>query len=333
MPRTDVVFIERYKNLRQTLSLFLRSGFSRVPVIGDNLDDVVGIAYLKGHRPPRLRGAGRRVHPAHRRGDAPGHFVPDSAGRRAASEMQAMRQHRGRRRRVRRHRRTGDDRGRPGGDRRRDRGRVRRRDRRRRSLDDGSVRVSSRYPIDDLDELFGFEVEEEDVDSVGGLMAKHLGVVPIPGRRSRRTGCASRRRRRPGAATRSVPCGSRGRTRARTTVSDPRTAVRRGPGAGDAGAGVAGAHAGGPKVPPYATRTDAPTPPRPSRCPRWRSPRSACASRWRSPRARRDWRPPWCLTEAPAVADTDLDALRDRPGRVVVYRGDAKGTVEETLTT
>ena len=40
------------------------------------------------------------------------------------------------------------------------------------------------------------------------------------------------------------------------------------------------------------------------------------------------------LTEAPAVADTDLDALRDLAGPgVVVYRGDAKGTVEETLTT
>ena len=48
-------------------------------------------------------------------------------------------------------------------------------------LEGGSIRVSSRYPIDDLDELFGFDVEEEDVDSVGGLMAKHLGRVPIPG--------------------------------------------------------------------------------------------------------------------------------------------------------
>jgi len=48
-------------------------------------------------------------------------------------------------------------------------------------LDDGAVRVPSRYPVDDLDELFGFDVEEEDVDSVGGLMAKHLGLVPIPG--------------------------------------------------------------------------------------------------------------------------------------------------------
>ncbi len=47
VPRGDVVFVERHKNLRQTLSLFLRSGFSRVPVIEDNLDHVVGVAYLK----------------------------------------------------------------------------------------------------------------------------------------------------------------------------------------------------------------------------------------------------------------------------------------------
>jgi CBS domain containing-hemolysin-like protein len=49
------------------------------------------------------------------------------------------------------------------------------------TLEDGTIRVASRYPIDDLEELVGFDVEEEDVDSVGGLMAKHLGRVPIPG--------------------------------------------------------------------------------------------------------------------------------------------------------
>ena len=72
VPRNDVVYIERHKNLRQTMSLFLRSGFSRVPVIDDNLDDVVGVRLPQGHRPPRLRGARRGVHPAHRRGHAAG---------------------------------------------------------------------------------------------------------------------------------------------------------------------------------------------------------------------------------------------------------------------
>ena len=47
VPRTDMVFIERDKTLRQALSLALRSGFSRIPVVGENVDDVVGVVYLK----------------------------------------------------------------------------------------------------------------------------------------------------------------------------------------------------------------------------------------------------------------------------------------------
>ena len=45
----------------------------------------------------------------------------------------------------------------------------------------GAVRVSSRFDIDELDEIFDVEIEDEDVETVGGLMAKHLGRVPIPG--------------------------------------------------------------------------------------------------------------------------------------------------------
>ena len=47
VPRTEVVWIERGKSVRQALALALRSGFSRIPVIGGNVDDVIGIAYLK----------------------------------------------------------------------------------------------------------------------------------------------------------------------------------------------------------------------------------------------------------------------------------------------
>ena len=47
VPRTDMVFIEEYKTLRQAVSLALRSGFSRIPVIRDGIDDVVGVLYLK----------------------------------------------------------------------------------------------------------------------------------------------------------------------------------------------------------------------------------------------------------------------------------------------
>jgi CBS domain containing-hemolysin-like protein len=48
-------------------------------------------------------------------------------------------------------------------------------------LPNGAVRVPSRLSLDDLGEVFDIELEDDDVDSVGGLMAKHLGRVPIPG--------------------------------------------------------------------------------------------------------------------------------------------------------
>jgi magnesium and cobalt exporter, CNNM family len=183
VPRTDVVYVERHKNLRQTRSLFLRSGFSRLPVVGENLDDIVGFAYLKDvvrrdFDAPEVE-LTQRIDELMR----PAHFVPDSKPVDALlSEMQAMRQHVA----V-----VVDEYGGTAGvitiedileeivgeitdEYDADEVEVEK-------LGDGTVRVSSRYPIDDLDELFGFDVEEEDVDSVGGLMAKHLGRVPIPG--------------------------------------------------------------------------------------------------------------------------------------------------------
>jgi CBS domain containing-hemolysin-like protein len=183
VPRGDVIYIERTKNLRQTLSLFLRSGFSRVPVIGENLDEVVGFAYLKDvvrrdFEDPDVEFTAH-VDEVMR----PALYVPESKPVDALlSEMQASRQHIA----V-----VVDEYGGTAGlvtiedlleeivgeiTDEYDAEQVETQ-----SLEDGSVRVSSRFPIDDLDELFGFDVEEDDVDSVLGLMAKHLGRVPIPG--------------------------------------------------------------------------------------------------------------------------------------------------------
>lgn len=47
VPRTEMVWVESDKTLRQALSLALRSGYSRIPVIGENLDEIKGIAYIK----------------------------------------------------------------------------------------------------------------------------------------------------------------------------------------------------------------------------------------------------------------------------------------------
>jgi CBS domain containing-hemolysin-like protein len=183
VPRNDVVYIERFKNLRQTMSLFLRSGFSRVPVIGENLDDILGFAYLKDlvrrdFEAPDVEFT-QRVEEVMR----PAFYVPDSKPVDALlSEMQAKRQHIA----V-----VVDEYGGTAGiitiedileeivgeiTDEYDEEQVDVEE-----LGSGAVRVSSRYPVDDLEEIFGFDVEEEDVDSVGGLMAKHLGRVPIPG--------------------------------------------------------------------------------------------------------------------------------------------------------
>ncbi len=47
VPRTDMVWIEKGKTLRQAISLSLRSGYSRIPVIGEDSDDIIGVVYLK----------------------------------------------------------------------------------------------------------------------------------------------------------------------------------------------------------------------------------------------------------------------------------------------
>jgi CBS domain containing-hemolysin-like protein len=183
VPRTDVVFIERNKTLRQAMSLALRSGYSRIPVIGENLDDIVGIAYLKDLT--------KRVFDRHQAETTervesvmrPVLYVPDSKPIDALlREMQAERKHVA----V-----VVDEYGGTAGlvtiedvleeivgeiTDEYDVARVDVED-----LGDGRLRVSSRLPVDDLEGLVGVRVEDDDVDTVGGLMAKHLGRVPIAG--------------------------------------------------------------------------------------------------------------------------------------------------------
>ena len=184
VPRTDVVFIEAGKTLRQFQSLALRSGFSRIPVVGSSgLDDVLGIAYLKD--------VARRLYD-HREAETVEHvdsvmrpvtFVPDSKPiDDLLREMQAQRTHLAI---------VVDEYGGTAGlvtiedileeivgeitdEYDTEEAPVE-------ELGDGSVRVSSRLHVDELGELFGLSLSDEDVDSVGGLMAKQLGRVPIPG--------------------------------------------------------------------------------------------------------------------------------------------------------
>ncbi|SDR80933.1 hemolysin family protein [Corynebacterium timonense] len=47
VPRPEMIWIEGEKTVRQTVRLMVRSGHSRVPVIGENVDEIIGVAYLK----------------------------------------------------------------------------------------------------------------------------------------------------------------------------------------------------------------------------------------------------------------------------------------------
>ena len=185
VPRTDMVFIERHKKLRQLTSLALRSGYSRIPVVGESLDDIVGVVYLKDVMKRVFDNAQaestERVDTVMRRCM----FIPDSKPVDALlREMQAARMHVAL---------VIDEYGGTAG-------LVTIEDILEEivgeitdeydvvsdgpeQLSDGGYRVSSRMPIDELGELFGVPLDDDDVDSVGGLMSKLLGKVPIPGSR------------------------------------------------------------------------------------------------------------------------------------------------------
>jgi CBS domain containing-hemolysin-like protein len=184
VPRTEVVWIERGKTVRQALALALRSGFSRIPVIGENVDDVVGVVYLKD-LVRRSQNADHRAGPKVEELMRPPMFVPESKPvDELLREMQAQRNHIAI---------VVDEYGgfaglvtiedileeivgeiadehdafqRPPVE----------------ELPDGAMRVTARLPVEDLAELFDVELpEDDDVETVGGLLARALGRVPIEG--------------------------------------------------------------------------------------------------------------------------------------------------------
>jgi CBS domain containing-hemolysin-like protein len=184
VPRTDVVWIERTKTVRQALALALRSGFSRIPVIGENVDDVVGVVYLKD-LVRRSQNSGDSRGPRVEELMRTPTFVPESKPvDELLRDMQAARIHIAI---------VVDEYGgfaglvtiedileeivgeiadehdqfqRPPVE----------------ELADGSMRVTARLPVQDLAELFNVELpEDDDVETVGGLLARELGRVPIEG--------------------------------------------------------------------------------------------------------------------------------------------------------
>lgn len=191
VPRTDMVTIDGDRALRSAMSLFLRSGFSRIPVVGDGPDDVLGLLYFKD--------VARRVNADPEAGSLPVtsqmrpvHYVPESKPvDDLLREMQRDQSH---------FAVVVDEYGGTAGlvtiedileeivgeiadeyDREAPGVEV---------LDDGTTRVPASMDIDDLADLFEVDIDEDEVDTVGGLIGKTIGRVPIIGSRCEVAGLA-----------------------------------------------------------------------------------------------------------------------------------------------
>ena len=182
VPRTDMVTIDAHKPASAAMRLFIRSGYSRVPVIGEDADDVRGILYLKDVL--------RRLaaHPEHEELAVAGfvreaEYVPEmKPADDLLREMQTGRFHMAL---------AVDEYGGTAG-------LVTMEDLLAEVVGEltdehdpelpevvevapGTYRVPARLALDELGELFGLEIDDDDVDTAGGLLTKAIGRVPLPG--------------------------------------------------------------------------------------------------------------------------------------------------------
>jgi len=183
LPRTDMVTLERDATVADAMGLFLSRGVSRIPVIGDDSDDVLGVVYL--------RDASRMVFETPEACAStlvesvakPALFLPESKkADDALRQLQLESNHLAL---------VVDEYGGIAG-------LVTMEDLIEELVGDISdeydretaisvqlaenlFRVSARMPVDELGDLFGLELDDDDVDTVGGLLTKHLGRLPVVG--------------------------------------------------------------------------------------------------------------------------------------------------------
>ena len=180
VPRIDMATIDADASLDDALDLFLKHGHSRLPVIKKNADDVKGILYLKDvvrlmHEQPEKAATATAKSIART-----AIFVPESKPvDDLLQEMQVTSTHIAM---------IVDEYGGVAGlatmedvieeivgeiadEYDRDTNALE-------DLGNGTVRALAVTSLFDLGEHFGLELEDEDVDSVGGFMAKQLGRLP-----------------------------------------------------------------------------------------------------------------------------------------------------------
>lgn len=183
VPRIDMFTLSNELPVREALEQMLASRHSRVPVVADDVDDIVGVVYLRDVSGFVLRRPEEAESSAVTRIAKPAIFVPEL--QRADSLLRQMQ------REANHLAIVVDEYGGISGlvtledlieellgeindEHDRELPEVA-------SQPDGSFIVSARLSVDDLGELFGIELDDDEVDTVGGLVSKELGRLPDEG--------------------------------------------------------------------------------------------------------------------------------------------------------
>jgi len=183
VPRTDMVILAEGATVAEAMTLFLSRGISRVPIVGDSADEVVGVIYLRDASRFTFEKPTRAATALVRELVKPAQFLPESTkADDALRQLQVESNHLAL---------VVDEYGGIAG-------LVTMEDlieeligdindehdsetANSEQLSDGRFRVSARMPVHDLGDLFGIELDDDDVDTVGGLLTKHLGRLPVVG--------------------------------------------------------------------------------------------------------------------------------------------------------
>jgi magnesium and cobalt exporter, CNNM family len=180
VPRPDVIAIEDTATLRDVQALVLEHGYSRIPVFHEDLDDVVGVVFAKDVLKAMHQGDGERVLTDICR---PARFVPES--KRVADLLREMQKEKFHQALVT------DEYGSVTGI-------VSLEDLLEElvgeitdeydtetpdvvEVGDGTYRVSGKTSIDDVNELLGAELPDEEWDTVAGLVLDLFGRIPDNG--------------------------------------------------------------------------------------------------------------------------------------------------------
>jgi CBS domain containing-hemolysin-like protein len=180
VPRPDMITVTADFRIADAMEVVILNGFSRIPVCGDGIDDIVGIVHAKDLMRAERDGREEGVVADLAR---PAHFVPET--KRVAALLREMQQDRFHMAIVI------DEYGGTAGlvtlediieellgeivD------EFDVEDPMVEPLPDGGVRVNARLPLDEVNELLHARLPEGDWDTVGGLLLSELGHVPANG--------------------------------------------------------------------------------------------------------------------------------------------------------